>query len=204
MIDDGASAAFADEQGEIRRRALQRLAVAVLLVAAAISVLLVLQPAPTAPRIPARQAQRPMRTTLAPSRRTPLARLVAQAAPPAGTAPRPVAAAAASLPRPTAPRTERVPAAPLPGGLAMRASAPATAHQAPPPPAAPYIVEVGLFSDRDNAARVESQLRRAGIPVRAQTRLYVGPFGSRSTALQALTAIQRLGLPGILTAQRRP
>ncbi|MDA8092465.1 MAG: SPOR domain-containing protein [Betaproteobacteria bacterium] len=197
MVDDGPSAAFTDEQGEIRRRALQRLGVAVLLVAAAVGLLLVLQPAPTARRAPAAQAARAMHAILSPNRRTPPVRLVDRAAPPAGTAARPFAASAA-LPRPSGSRTERVRPAPMPGAPPPRASAPAASQRAAAHSGAPYVVQVGLFSDRDNATRVENQLRQAGIPVHAQTRLYVGPFGSRSTALQALAAIHRLRLPGIL------
>ncbi len=73
-----------------------------------------------------------------------------------------------------------------------------------------WVVQVGTFSNAENATRLEQKLRAEGQPVRAErvqldsgkaVRLRVGPFADRAAALKAQERIQKdVGVKGVVLA----
>lgn len=67
-------------------------------------------------------------------------------------------------------------------------------------PSAPYgespgwALQVGLFSNPDNAEEVRQKLEAAGIPAIVETRVRAGPFASRAEADAAHAKLRALGL----------
>ena len=100
------------------------------------------------------------------------------------------------------------PMAPPPAAQKPAVAAPPPPVFAPPPPIAPapppshasvgYQVQLGLFSNLDNAARLVEKLQRQGITVKTETRVHVGPFQSRAEAEEAMTKLKELGLSPLL------
>ena len=98
--------------------------------------------------------------------------------------------------------------APPPAAQKPAVAAPPPPVFAPPPPIAPapppshasvgYQVQLGLFSNLDNAARLVEKLQRQGITVKTETRVHVGPFQSRAEAEEAMTKLKELGLSPLL------
>jgi DedD protein len=119
--------------------------------------------------------------------------------------PKPEAAAAPAVgaPTPAIESAKEPPQEPVKIAIAK----PVTVVKAPPktaPAAAPattgWVVQVGTFSNADNATRVEEKLRALGQTVRAErvtldngkaVRVRVGPFSDKVAALKAQDRIQK-------------
>lgn len=72
---------------------------------------------------------------------------------------------------------------------------------APTQPAAPkgYVVQLGVFSNPDNALELQKKLTAAGIKSYTETRVHVGPFSSKAEADQAQAKLKALGLQPVVT-----
>ena len=64
-----------------------------------------------------------------------------------------------------------------------------------------YVLQLGVFSNPDNAKQLVERLHREGIRAYSETRVQVGPFATRAEAEQARAALQRLGLSVVITPQ---
>lgn len=105
-------------------------------------------------------------------------------------------------PSPPQPRSERP--APVPKTAPARVTAPPAQPPAPPgPPQGErvYVLQLGVFSNPDNAQQLIERLHREGIRAYSETRVQVGPFRTRAEAEQARAALQRLGLSAVITPQ---
>ena len=100
---------------------------------------------------------------------------------------------------------------------------PAAAKAAPPAPTAPgkpairespaaarptagggFLVQVGVFSNLDNAEDLRKKLADAGIPAQIEARVQVGPFATQAEAAAAQRKLKSLGMdPGMLLPARR-
>ncbi len=78
------------------------------------------------------------------------------------------------------------------------AAAPAEAQ--PPGTSKGYRVQLGLFSNLGNATALIQRLKTAGIPVRSETRVSVGPFQTRAEAEEAMQKLKDMGLSPMLAA----
>lgn len=95
---------------------------------------------------------------------------------------------------------------PAPGS----ASKTATANPAEPPPktipeSAPakgYTVQLGLFSNTENALQLQKRLAEHGIKSYTETRLNVGPFRSKEEADQTVAKIRAMGINAVLVPTR--
>lgn len=105
------------------------------------------------------------------------------------TAPPPVAAPAATAPRPV-PKVET-----------QTQAAPPASALAPPPIARGFVLQLGVFSNPDNAKQLLKRLDREGIRAYSETRVQVGPFRSREEAEKARLALDRLGIKAVITPQ---
>lgn len=74
----------------------------------------------------------------------------------------------------------------------------------------PYLINVGLFAQHDNAQRAFARLKEAGLPATTQdlqrsagtlTRVRVGPFASRAQADAAALQIRALPLDAVVIRQ---
>ena len=63
---------------------------------------------------------------------------------------------------------------------------------------ASYQVQLGVFADPENAKELVDRLNKAGIQAHMETRVQVGPFKNRAEAEKAQAEIQRLGLKGVI------
>lgn len=87
---------------------------------------------------------------------------------------------------------------------AARSSAPAARPAAPaastPAAAASsasgFMVQVGVFANHGNAEELRGKLTAAGIPTQVETRVQIGPFPDRKSALVAQQKLKALGLDG--------
>jgi DedD protein len=70
----------------------------------------------------------------------------------------------------------------------------------PPPRAGEYVVQMGVFSNPDNAQELVRRLKAQGIRAYAETRVHVGPFLNRQEAEKARAEMLRLGFKGVVTA----
>lgn len=91
------------------------------------------------------------------------------------------------------------------------------AGQLAPPPAAPatsksgeYLVLIGAFSNEANVKNIKSKLAELNIkafsepldtPQGKKTRVRAGPFPNREAAEKALEKMQRIGVPGVVSAK---
>jgi len=205
---------------DLRRRARRRLIGAIALVLALVIVppwIMDLEPRPVTTdlrvEIPSQDANRlkpPPAVTRAPEAGPPAAK---SAAPPAAEskaepksspspAPEPPKAEA---PKP-APKADTVArAAPAAKGAeAKRAEAILNAEQ--------YVVQLGVFAERENAAKLEARLAKAGVKHYTetvavaggeQTRVRAGPFPTRDAAEKSREKLKGMGLaPGPVTARQ--
>jgi cell division protein FtsN len=202
-------------QAPTRRRLQVLVALHAVLAIALLAALCWLPAAPPAnaakPAAAARPATPPASTTAPPASTPEVPQPPAPAALAAASAPAP----AASLPAPPAP----VPPASAPARQApqipqMPASKPraAPARQASAPVAQTledrrYYINVGVFADAANAAKVQQQLQRTGLPVVVQTvgtnkgdrtRVRAGPFTDAGDANAAAGRIRGLGLEAVV------
>lgn len=249
-----------DEQAEIKKRAMQRLAVAASLVAAAVVTLTVLNhnkpetpqtiaPAPAVEQVEPLQpeavaemppeeeqpAEAPIEQTpdvpdteAAPdtpptppppevinrggSTRPRVERLAAKpsAAKPASTempavASPPVAAITQGVtPQPAAPASAPVATLKPVAPTAKSVEAPSQPARPAVEPVAPkgYVVQLGLFSNPENALQLQKRLAEHGIKSYTETRLHVGPFQNKAEADQAQAKIRSLGINAVLAPVR--
>lgn len=124
----------------------------------------------------------------------------ADAAAPAPALPLPVAAP----PPPPSILTPPSTPAPLPPSTPAPASKPVAAKPSSLPS---YYINVGLFANAENAAKVQQRLENAGMPVTTtvlalpkgnRSRVRVGPFSGRAAADEAVRAVKALGLDAVI------
>ncbi|HEY3328098.1 MAG TPA: SPOR domain-containing protein [Novimethylophilus sp.] len=101
-----------------------------------------------------------------------------------------VAAAAAAKPA-TAPAQPVTAEKPLTGKPA------ATSVKAEPAPKA-FMVQVGVFTDMENARQLQAKLAEHGIPSHTETKLQVGPFNTKAEADAAQEKLKALGMGAVI------
>ncbi len=65
-----------------------------------------------------------------------------------------------------------------------------------------YVVQLGLFSNYENAAQLQKRLADHGIKSYTETRLHVGPFQNKAEADQAMAKIRSMGINAVLAPAR--
>lgn len=73
--------------------------------------------------------------------------------------------------------------------------------QSPQPlPSAPksFEVQLGVFTDLDNAKQLQTKLAQQGIPSHTETRVQIGPFKSRMEAERAKIKLKALGISAVV------
>lgn len=73
--------------------------------------------------------------------------------------------------------------------------------QSPQPlPSAPksFEVQLGVFTDLDNAKQLQTKLAQQGIPSHTETRVQIGPFKSRMEAERAKVKLKALGISAVV------
>lgn len=63
-----------------------------------------------------------------------------------------------------------------------------------------YNVQLGLFSNMDNAQKLISELKSKGIEVQSETRVHLAPFRTRAEAEQAVAKLRAMGYAPMLGA----
>ncbi|MCZ4314419.1 SPOR domain-containing protein [Comamonadaceae bacterium G21597-S1] len=164
--------------------------------------------APTAPasEAPASDAP-PMAATATEPTTTSLADFDPQALGPAARAAAESQSAIAARARAARVRTDTPPVAATPAASAPRAEKPLKRPVAQP---GPYLINVGLFAQQDNALRAHARLKEAGLPAISEslqmrngqrTRVRVGPFATQAQADAAAGRIRALGLEAVVIRQ---
>lgn len=77
------------------------------------------------------------------------------------------------------------------------AKTPATLAPLAPAPKA-FEVQLGVFTDIDNAKQLQTKLTQHGIPSHTETRVQIGPFKSRAEADRAKEKLKALGLSSVV------
>lgn len=200
------------EQEDVRRKALLRLGVAGVVTAVALAGLWWLDQDGKKPSvaekpqaIPAPIVPAPPTDVVPPQAETPVPPATAEGAPPAPPAepevppPPPKVSNLPSPPAPT-PTPPRTPTA-TPG-----AAAPAPSTPPPPPPQAAtvpagkgFVVQLGVFSNPDNARELVERLAKQGIRAQLEARVHLGPFRNRQEAEKAQAEMRRLGYTPLIT-----
>lgn len=191
----------------LKRRALIRLTVAGAITLAALVGLWWLDKSGKPP--PERKPAPPAPIVTAPEPAPPPEPLVPEPSPPAEE----VAAKSETLPAPPPPRVSNL-ATPATTAVSPALTTPATPRQMPrpearaepiPPTPAPgergFILQLGVFSNPDNAKQLVQRLNREGIRAFSETRVQVGPFQSREEAEKARIALERLGFRAVIAPQ---
>lgn len=76
--------------------------------------------------------------------------------------------------------------------------------ETPPQPASKaaepkaFEVQLGVFTDMENAKQLQSKLAEHGIPSHTETRVQIGPFKSRAEADQARAKLKALGISSVI------
>lgn len=200
------------EQEDVRRKALLRLGVAGVVTAVALAGLWWLDQDGKKPSVaekpqavPAPIVPAPPTDVVPPQAETPVPPATAEGAPPAPPAepevppPPPKVSNLPSPPAPT-PTPPRTPTA-TPGAAAPAPSTP------PPPPqqaaAVPagkgFVVQLGVFSNPDNARELVERLAKQGIRAQLEARVHLGPFRNRQEAEKAQAEMRRLGYTPLIT-----
>ncbi|MEW5893481.1 MAG: SPOR domain-containing protein [Pseudomonadota bacterium] len=183
-----------EDGSDIRRRAFFRLAVAAAITAAALAGLWWLdhsgkqekaKPAPPPKPIVPAPAPGP---TLAPE--PPVS---PEEAPAPSEPPPPPVVGKLPPPSPAAP-TARMTPAPAPAPTKPPASVVAPAAKGG------YVVQLGVFSNPDNARELVEKLRQQGIRAEMETRVLVGPFLNRAEAEKAQAELRKLGLTPVVSS----
>lgn len=205
------------ENEDVRKKALLRLGIAGIVTAAALAGLWWLdqggakeKPAPSAPTAPA-----PILPATPPDTIPPPTEPAATEPPAAGqpdTAAAVAAAPAPSEPPPPprvlngpgpapAPLSQAAPASPRPASQPPAQAAPASPRPGAPPAAAGqgFVVQLGVFSDPDNAREMVDKLNRQGIRAHLEARVQLGPFLNRQEAEKARAEMRRLGYGALVT-----
>ena len=138
---------------------------------------------------------------------TTLADVDLQALGPAARAASEQQAAIAAQSRAARIRTTTAPQAATPAAPAPAAETPSKRPVAQP---GPYLINVGLFAQQDNALRAHARLKEAGLPAISEslqmrngqrTRVRVGPFATQAQADAAAGRIRALGLEAVVIRQ---
>jgi len=178
---------------DIRKRALVRLGIAALVTAAALAGLWWLDKSgkeevkPPPPPTPIVTAPPP---SVAPPLEPPAEESPQVAAPEMAAPPPPVMGVLPQPPAPAAPPREPRPAKTEP--------APAAPPAKPVVPGKGYVVQLGVFSNPENAQELVERLRRQGISAHTETRVQVGPFRSRAEADKARAELGKLGYTAVV------
>lgn len=61
-----------------------------------------------------------------------------------------------------------------------------------------YEVQVGVFTDMDNAKQLQAKLAEHGIPSHTETKLQIGPFASKAEADAAQVKLKALGMGAVI------
>jgi DedD protein len=90
--------------------------------------------------------------------------------------------------------------APEPKPAVVPTQAKPTASAEPAKPVAPkdFEVQLGVFSDMENAKQLQAKLAEHGIPSHTETRVQVGPFKTRAEADQAREKLKALGISAVI------
>lgn len=99
----------------------------------------------------------------------------------------PPIAALPSAPAPVAPPPE--PACPAPPPPPAPSNAPA--FRFPPAPGPGYLVQLGVFTDTENAEKMRQKLAADGYPAHLQSRVLLGPYPDKAAAQRAQEKIRR-------------
>lgn len=113
--------------------------------------------------------------------------------------------------RPATQKTVEAVQPPKPAPKAAERAPEAFPEKAPPPapaqtsPAAGkgYAVQLGVFSNPDNATQMQEKLSQHGIKSYTETRLHVGPFHNRAEAEQARVKLRGLGISAVVVPLSR-
>lgn len=81
-------------------------------------------------------------------------------------------------------------------------AAPAAPVAKPAPEPQAYTVQVGLFSNYENAIQLQKRLAENGIKSYTETRLHVGPFKNKAEAEAAQAKLRELGLSPVVAPAR--
>lgn len=202
---------------ELKKRAMRRLIVAIILVLLAVAILTILgrrqsnSPSATEkPLTPPSEVVQPPISPIAPAQQP--APTVESTAPPVAQVPLP-------------PEVRRDPQAQLQerastGQMISAPAKPALAEPAQVTSAAPqsdlptaskvleksvppkgYVVQLGVFSNPTNALALQKKLTQQGVRSYTETRLHVGPFKDKEEADQALEKIRALGIHAVVVPQ---
>lgn len=188
------------ENNEIKRRAIRRLIVAVVLVLVAVGILTYLSYYK-----PAKVVTKPVAEALPPP------------PPPLVTGPEPQAVEPAQtaqpLPEPPSVSTKPLPppgsgpnkASPEPQKTLVKTAPEKLAPQAAPQPptAAPigYVVQFGVFSNPQNALQLVERLKQLGIAAQTETRVQLPTYKTKTEAEAALVKMKEKGVSATLIAR---
>lgn len=134
-------------------------------------------PPPTPGKLPVAPVIKAPPAVAAPAEKTG-GHIVSEKPPTPGAPPKPT-------PEPVAPKTPAIPA--------VTASEPAKTT-APKE----FEVQLGVFSDMENAKQLQAKLAEHGIPSHTETRVQVGPFKNRAEADQAREKLKALGITAVI------
>lgn len=95
----------------------------------------------------------------------------------------------------SAPTTEK-PVAQKPVVTPMQPASPPATKPGPAPKN--YDVQVGVFTDMENAKQLQAKLAEHGIPSHTETKLQVGPFNTKAEADAAREKIKNLGIGSVV------
>lgn len=76
-------------------------------------------------------------------------------------------------------------------------------EDAPIAPGKGYSVQMGVFNSYANADALLEKLKERGVPAYTETRVLVGPFRTRQEAKKAAVTLKGLGEPAIITPPKR-
>lgn len=75
---------------------------------------------------------------------------------------------------------------------------PATVKTTEPIAPKGYVVQLGLFSNYENAVQLQKRLADHGIKSYTETRLHVGPFQNKAEADEAMSRIRKMGINAVV------
>jgi DedD protein len=204
----------------VKKRAFGRLAIALVLIAAAIGGLMLIERRSAEEPKPAVPMPAPLETPANTADSTPpptpeVSRVPdSQAVPPAPAASPQVPA---GVPEATPPMTATAPAKPAehipipaqPSAPAAAATPPKTSsailklEDAPIAPGKGYTVQMGVFNAYANADILLAKLKERGVPAYTETRVVVGPFRTKQEAKKAAVTLKDLGETAIISPPKR-
>jgi DedD protein len=100
--------------------------------------------------------------------------------------------------KPAEKETPKEAAKPIGQKPAPAAAAPATSPTKTEPAPKSYEVQVGVFTDMENAKQLQAKLAEHGIPSHTETKLQVGPFATRAEAEAAREKLKALGIGAVV------